>query len=63
MSFKDDAIAALDAGREADLGADNPYRGQSEALAKLWMRGYELMLAERFNQTPQRAAYLKARTT
>lgn len=63
MSFRDDAEAALAAGRNAQPGEPNPYNGQSLALAAMWGRGYELMLAQRFNQTEQRAAYLAARQT
>ena len=56
--------AALTKGAAARrlLYAVNPYRDAGRpALAAMWMRGYQTMLLERFNKTPQREAYLQAR--
>ena len=60
MTFRDEAVAALEAGRRAELGADNPYAGQSLALAKLWLQGYETMLATRFYGSGAGARYIRA---
>lgn len=62
MTFKDDAIAALNAGRNAEIGDPNPYKGRSLALAQCWARGYNAMLTIRFAATPAMQEYLQART-
>lgn len=62
MSYADSARAAYSAGRTAQPGGDvNPYAGRSLAFAKLWLRGYQTMLLERFYSTPMMQAYLAAR--
>lgn len=62
MTFKDDAIAALNAGRNAEIGDPNPYNGTSLVLAKCWARGYNAMLTIRFAGTPAMQQYLQGRT-
>lgn len=61
MTFREDAEAALRAGRDADIGDPNPYAGKSPALAKLWARGYDTMLTIRVAATPAMQAYLAGR--
>lgn len=47
MTFREDAIAALRAVQNADVGDANPYAGKSRAMAHLWHRGYTTMLTVR----------------
>jgi hypothetical protein len=54
-------LRALAEGRAAEVGALNPYAGQSLALAGLWMRGYKAMLLERIYSRPSMQPYLHAR--
>ncbi|ULE32575.1 ribosome modulation factor [Mycobacterium sp. IDR2000157661] len=61
MTFREDAVAALRAGQNAEIGDMNPYRGKSLALAKCWQRGYQTMLTIRTAATPARQKYLRAR--
>lgn len=61
MTFRDDATQALAEGRAAEIGASNPYAGESLVLAKMWMRGYMSMANERFYSRPSMQPYLKAR--
>lgn len=63
MSFREDAEAALRAGRNAELGDANPYAGgDTPALAQLWQRGYKTMLTIRSAATPAMQQYLQGRT-
>lgn len=61
--MRDDATRALAEGRAAQVGARNPYTGKSLALAKMWMRGYESMLLQRWYTSPHRQPYMNARAT
>jgi len=61
MTFRDDATRALAEGRAAEVGASNPYAGQSLALAKMWRRGYQTMLTERVYSSPSMQPYLSNR--
>lgn len=63
MTTKDDMTRALDEGRNAVVGAENPYAGKSLVLAKLWRRGYKAMLDRSWYTSPHRQKYLQARTT
>ncbi|WP_197748153.1 ribosome modulation factor [Mycolicibacterium helvum] len=54
------ATCALYEGRNAEIGAANPYRGRF-ALAACWQRGYMTMLTIRTAATPARQKYLRAR--
>lgn len=60
VTTRDDLLAALAAGRRAAVGAINPHTGVSLTMAKVWRRGYESMLLERFYGSPDRQAYLEA---
>jgi hypothetical protein len=60
MTFRDQAVQAIREGRDAEIGAPNPYNGQSLALAKCWQRGYQMMLTIRTASTPSRQTYLQA---
>ena len=62
MTTKDDMTRALDAGRNARIGDQNPYTGQSLILAQLWRRGYKAMLDRSWYTSPHRRDYLQART-
>ena len=53
---------AYQQGREASLGARNPFDGMSEdpherAWAKLWRRGYKSMLLQRLKDSPAHRAF------
>jgi hypothetical protein len=61
VSRRDEYIAATRAGRAAQVGDRNPYRGQG-VLADLWMRGYEAMLNQWIADTPTRQATLRAQS-
>lgn len=61
MTAKDDMMRALAEGRNAPVGAENPYAGRSLALAKIWRRGYEAMLQRTWYTSPHRRDYLQAR--
>jgi hypothetical protein len=61
VSFREDAIRALRAGQNAEIGDANPYNGESLALAKCWQRGYKTMLTVRTAATPARQEYLRGR--
>ena len=39
VTYRQDAVAALRAGQNAEIGDPNPYNGKSIALAKYWQRG------------------------
>lgn len=54
-------MRALTEGRNAQVGALNPYTGGSLALAALWLRGYQDMLLRTFYTSPHRQAYMRAR--
>jgi len=58
---KDDMTRALNEGRNAHVGAENPYAGGSLALAKIWRRGYDAMLQRTWYASPHRRQYLQAR--
>lgn len=60
MSKRDEYVAALRAGQNADIYDPNPYRGQL-LLAQLWMRGYRTMLTIRCAATPAMQTYLRGR--
>jgi hypothetical protein len=45
-------------GRTAEIGADNPYRGQM-VLASVWLSGYRKMQEEMLANSPARQAYLR----
>lgn len=62
MSFRDDAVAALRAGQNAEIGGANPYAGGDRpALAACWLRGYMTMLTIRTAATQARQEYLRGR--
>ena len=56
-----DMMRALEEGRNAQVGAENPYAGGSLALAKIWTRGYHAMLLRTWYTSPHRERYLRAR--
>lgn len=58
MTKRAEYTYALYMGSVADPGDRNPYAGQSLALAKLWMRGYQRMLRVRINTGPAMQRYL-----
>jgi hypothetical protein len=60
MTAREDAVAALAAGRAAEPYAENPYAG-TPVLARLWMAGYTEMLRNRFYSRPSIQPYLQAR--
>lgn len=45
MSRRDDYVAAITAGRTANVGDANPYTGQG-MLADLWRAGYNAMIEQ-----------------
>lgn len=59
MTYKDDLIAARNAGRAAKPGDINPYAGRG-ALADLWRLGYQAMLLDAVNQSEFRQPFLTA---
>lgn len=61
MTFKDDAVAALRAGHNADIHDRNPYNPDNPLLARIWMKGFETMLTIRSAATPAMQRYLAAR--
>lgn len=61
MTVRDVYVMALEDGRRAEPGDANPYAGQSPALAKLWLRGYQSMLKQRFHEAPSQQALASAR--
>jgi hypothetical protein len=61
VTFRDDAVRALRAGQNADIGDANPYNPSNPTLAKVWMRGFETMLTIRAAATPAMQTYLRAR--
>lgn len=61
MTFKDDAIAALTAGQNAEIGDPNPYNPGRLMLAQCCVRGYNTMLTIRFAGTPAMQQYLQGR--
>lgn len=58
MSFRDDAIAALEAGQNAGVDDVNPYRGGPRILAMIWERGWRTMAAVRIGTGPAMTAFL-----
>ncbi len=56
-TFRQRAIRALYEGSLADVGDQNPYAGESLALAKLWHRGYVRMLSVRIELGPAMQRY------
>jgi hypothetical protein len=46
-------------GQAAEVGAENPYRGQI-VLASVWMSGYRRMLDDAIANSPAMQAYLRA---
>lgn len=50
-------VDARNAGRSATPGADNPYAGRG-ALADMWRLGYQTMLLEMLNRSPNRQQFL-----
>lgn len=63
VTFRDEAVAAIRVGQNADLGDANPYDSRSLALAKCWQRGYRTMLTIRTAAMPARQNYLQARAS
>lgn len=61
MITADDCKRARAEGRAAQIGALNPYAGQSLALATLWSAGYEDMLLARWYSTDTAQRYLANR--
>nr|WP_197519110.1 hypothetical protein [Mycobacterium gordonae] len=63
MTFRDDAVAAIRAGWNAEIGDPNPYNdgGKSLALAQCWRRGYQTMLTIRTAATGAMQEYLGGR--
>jgi len=57
----EDCKRAKAEGLAADVGAENPYAGESLALATLWAAGYDDMLLTRVSRTRQQAMYLQNR--
>ena len=56
----EELISALDEGRNALPGDQNPYAGTSLALAKMWLRGYQGMLKRVFYEAPSQRPYVAA---
>jgi hypothetical protein len=61
VTFRDDAVRALRAGQNADIGDPNPYNPSNPTLAKVWMRGFRTNLTIRCAATPAMQTYLRAR--
>lgn len=59
MSRREDYVAAVEAGRAAEVGAVNPFAGQG-VLADLWMGAYRSMVAARIESGPARQRELAA---
>jgi hypothetical protein len=53
----DEAKRVYAEGQAAEIGADNPYRGQM-VLASVWRAGYRKMLDDMLANSPARQAYL-----
>lgn len=60
VTYRQDAVAALRAGQNAEIGDPNPYNGKSLAFAKCWQRGYSTMLTIRTAAAPAMQEYLLA---
>ncbi|WNM68299.1 hypothetical protein SEA_TIERRA_10 [Mycobacterium phage Tierra] len=58
---RDALVAAYRTGRAAAPGDPNPYAGSGET-ARMWRRGYRLMLLDMLNRSPAAQAYENART-
>ena len=63
MTKRAEYIFALYSGSLAEPGDRNPYAGQSLALAKLWLRGYQRMLRVRIETGPAMQRYREARAS
>lgn len=61
MSRRDEFVAAVQAGKSAEVGASNPFAGQG-ILADLWMGGYRAMVAARIEAGPARQRELAVDT-
>lgn len=56
-----DYARALTEGRAAAPGDPNPYQGgESLAMAKAWLHGYQSMLKILFWESPSQQAYVEA---
>ncbi|WP_304113644.1 hypothetical protein [Mycolicibacterium bacteremicum] len=60
MTFKAEAIGAMRAGHNADIGDPNPYPAGS-LLARIWAQGYSTMAIVRVASTPAMQKYLADR--
>lgn len=59
MTTVDEVKRVYAEGQAAEVGAENPYRGQI-VLASVWMTGYRRMLDDKLANSPARQAYLRA---
>ena len=59
VTYREDALAALRSGQNAEIGDANPYNGTSRAFAQLWQDGYKTMLTIRTAATPAMQEYLR----
>lgn len=58
---RDELINAYRSGRAAAVGEPNPYAG-SGTPARMWRRGYRVMLLDMLNRSPAAQAYENDRT-
>lgn len=59
MTTTDETLRARREGRTAEIGAANPYDGDTTpVLARVWRAGYREMLADRLRTSPARQQYL-----
>ena len=62
MTFRDDAVAAVEAGQNAGMDDENPYLDGPSLLARIWERGWMTMATIRTATGPGRAAFLSGDT-
>ncbi|AKF14442.1 hypothetical protein SEA_FLAGSTAFF_5 [Mycobacterium phage FlagStaff] len=60
MTFRDDAVDALRAGQNSNLGDPNPYGEDQALLRRIWFRGHMTMLEIAVAASPARQAFLSA---
>lgn len=58
MTTRDEAVEALRAGQNSQLGDPNPYGDDRPLLRRIWFRGHMTMLEIRTAASPARQAFL-----
>jgi hypothetical protein len=60
VTTRDEAVEALRAGQNSQLGDPNPYDQAQSLLRRIWFRGHMTMLEIRTAASPARQAFLSA---